>query len=126
MQLLRDIPFTALFWSLTEPMRRAIVPDLNVTTPISSLLLANVTAAGLAGGIAAAATTPFDVIKTQQQTAAGNVSVAETARRVYSKHGWGGLFAGVGPRSLRAVPACAIVVSSYELIKQWIASKHMR
>lgn len=122
MQLLRDIPFTAIFWSITEPTRSAFVAADGASVSQATLLYANVTAAGAAGAIAAAATTPFDVIKTQQQIAERNVTLLDTAREIYARRGLRGFFAGIGPRSARAVPAGAIVVSTYELLKAWLAA----
>jgi solute carrier family 25 protein 39/40 len=103
----------------------------------------------IAGGLAAAATTPFDVAKTRMQIAqapppaapfpaadpcaacgaapgggaAGSAmarrpGVAAVMREVYATEGVRGLFVGVRPRAYRAAPACAIVVSCYELLKR--------
>ena len=101
--------------------------------------VANLFAGAAAGGVAAAATTPLDVAKTAVQladaqcaacggstttTRAAAAAVDARARGVVATlralHGAGGLpalFAGVGPRSARAAPACAIVVAAYELLK---------
>ena len=128
LQLLRDIPFTAIFWSITEPTRRALAPPDPLHGPhaTSSLLYANMVAAGCAGAVAAAVTTPLDVIKTRQQIAkeADGASLWQTARAIHASRGWAGLFAGVAPRSARAVPSGAIVVSTYELLKAHLASLH--
>lgn len=74
-------------------------------------------AAGGAGAVSAAVTTPFDVIKTEQQIAQRSSSLWATAQRIWFRRGTAGFFAGVGPRTVRAVPASAIVVSTYELLK---------
>jgi hypothetical protein len=130
MQLLRDSPFTAIFWSITEPTRRALLAaETNPRHPhalpsTSSLLFANMSAAGCAGAIAAATTTPFDVIKTQQQTSQRNTTLLDTARQIHRRSGVRGFFAGVVPRSVRAVPAGAIVVSTYEILKVRLRAMH--
>ena len=128
LQLLRDIPFTAIFWSIAEPTRRHLStltsPSHDSRAPPStgSLLVSNAIAAGGAGAVAAAATTPLDVIKTQQQIAPHSATLSTTARRIYQRRGAAGFLAGVWPRSVRAVPAAAIVVSTYELLKWQFAS----
>jgi solute carrier family 25 (mitochondrial S-adenosylmethionine transporter), member 26 len=83
------------------------------------------TAAGCAGGIAAASTTPLDVIKTQQQITAQSRTLWQTALDIHARRGLHGFFAGVMPRSVRAVPAGAIVVSTYELLKARLLSSHV-
>ena len=45
------------------------------------------------------------------------VPILETLRKVGRDGGARALFAGVGPRALRAAPACAIVLASYEALK---------
>jgi hypothetical protein len=121
MQLLRDVPFTAIFWTLTEPIRASILaqtsPEDRTTRHI---ILANVSAASISGCIAAAVTTPFDVIKTQQQIATTSQTVWTTGQMLVQRRGWGVLYTGVWPRAMRAAPACAIVVSSYELLKRFL------
>jgi len=73
-------------------------------------------AGGLAGGAAAAVTTPLDVIKTLLQTR-GMVTDAEirnasgllqAAKIIKQRNGWGGFFAGLRPRILQTMPSTAI------------------
>ena len=45
----------------------------------------------------------------------------ETASRIHAERGVKGFFAGWGPRSLRAAPACAIVLGTYDSFKMWLA-----
>lgn len=40
-----------------------------------------------------------------------------TLRQVHREGGTRALFVGVGPRAVRAAPACAIVLASYEVLK---------
>ena len=102
--------------------------------PASAVVFANLVSGATAGGAAAALTTPFDVVKTKLQLEAGGsssgtgtgigiggggktASVLSTLRFLHARGGARALFAGVGPRSARAAPACAIVVAAYELLK---------
>jgi solute carrier family 25 protein 39/40 len=214
--LMRDVPFSALYWAMMEPMRRALLPQREhlhlphlqlhgeqAAAPggfsgggssssgggggsasvqqqqqqhfhhyAREVLVANMVSGAIAGGAAAAITTPFDVVKTRHQLMpapaaapaampvavlgaaghhpscsiaavasaggeaslpfaaaaaggggggaaahSGRRSVWGTLREVYQQEGVGGLFTGVKPRAARAAPACAIVISCYELLK---------
>lgn len=189
----RDVPFSALYWAMVEPLRTALLQPQLLGAPAAALsgggssgsaaqhahhsaervLVANLISGALAGAAAAAITTPFDVVKTRHQLqpaaaaaasaallapaafghhpscavalaaaggageglaaqppeaapppmapaaagAAGRRSVLGTLGEVYKQEGLPGLFTGVKPRALRAAPACAIVISCYELLK---------
>ena len=60
-----------------------------------------------------------DVAKTRAQLAQGGQRhrVFATLRSLAAEGGLPALFAGVGPRSARAAPACAIVLAAYEMLK---------
>jgi solute carrier family 25 protein 39/40 len=90
-------------------------------------------AGAVSGGIAAFVTTPFDVGKTRQQVVRhlGETAkdVAQTARpedqtmprflmHIYREQGAAGLFKGWAARCLKIAPACAIMISCYELGKK--------
>ena len=72
----------------------------------------------MSGGLAGAITTPFDVLKTraQLQTDRG-LPLLANLRSIAVNEGVGALFRGWSARSAKAAPACAIVLSSYEMIK---------
>lgn len=145
----RDVPFSAIYWGLLEPIRGAILSNaagtssgghrgstavivedemvelVPQTTPSNtSVLFANMVAGSVAGACAAAATTPFDVVKTRLQIAVpaarsgSNRSTWNMMKHVWDTEGIRGLFTGVGPRAARCAPACAIVISCYELLKK--------
>ncbi len=44
-------------------------------------------------------------------------SILQTLRVIHRERGSQALFTGVGPRVVRAAPACAIVLASYEMLK---------
>lgn len=90
-------------------------------------------AGATSGAIAALATTPFDVGKTRQQTARHHNSAASVKAayirpedrtmprflwHIYKKEGMSGLFKGWAARCMKVAPACAIMISSYELGKK--------
>ena len=99
-------------------------------------------AGAISGGFAAFVTTPFDVGKTRQQTYRhqGDDGVKQAMAKIakvvpeemtmprflyhiYKEEGTSGLFRGWAARCLKIAPACAIMISSYEVGKKW--AKHI-
>lgn len=109
----------------------------------TSTLIDSFSAGALAGGIAAVVTTPFDVGKTRQQVlrhsgdSKKSASAAEVGRslrpedrsmprflwHIFKEEGMAGLFKGWAARTLKVAPACAIMISSYELGKKMATNK---
>lgn len=98
-----------------------------------TVLIDSFIAGASAGAIAAFGTTPFDVGKTRQQTARHSpkpVDGAPTGVRpedrsmprflwhIFKTEGTAGLFKGWAARCLKVAPACAIMISSYEIGKK--------
>jgi hypothetical protein len=121
--LAMTVPFTALqftaYESLTKFMQNKRSTGYDPLT--------HCTAGGLAGGIAAAATTPLDVIKTLLQTR-GTANDAEirncrgllpAARIIWRREGVNGFFRGMKARVVTAAPSTAICWSAYELAKAY-------
>jgi solute carrier family 25 iron transporter 28/37 len=83
------------------------------------------TAGAVAGGFAAALTTPMDVVKTMLQTRGTandpelrNVNgFMEGARLLHRREGLRGFFKGVRPRVVTTMPSTAICWSAYEACK---------
>ena len=92
-------------------------------------------AGATSGAVASVITTPFDVGKTRQQVLHHESSkeagkLASTALRpeeqviprflyhIWKEEGMAGLFRGWVPRMLKVAPACAIMISSYEVGKK--------
>lgn len=121
--LARDVPFSGLYWAMVEPIRSTLLPDYNNSSQQRSeveIATANVVAGGLSGWIAGAVTTPLDVVKTRTQLLMGEKHpLIATLREIGTTQGAGGLFQGWGARAARAAPACAIVLSAYEMLKHW-------
>jgi len=87
--------------------------------------LTHCAAGGIAGGFAAALTTPMDVVKTMLQTRGTahdaelrNVNgFMEGARLLKKREGFRGFFKGVKPRVVTTMPSTAICWSAYEACK---------
>lgn len=96
----------------------------------AQVLLVNSTAGAAAGGLAAAATIPFDVIKTYAQTNSGTngtqMSVVNAMVSIVRKRGVGALFAGWAPRAIRTAVAYSILMGAYEQCKSMCASEPSR
>ena len=108
----------------------------------STTFIDSFTAGGVSGAFASVVTTPFDVGKTRQQVyqhAGDDAPVVQTAKQaakqgklvpeemtmprflyhIFREEGVSGLFKGWIPRTLKIAPACAIMISSYEVGKRW-------
>ena len=59
-----------------------------------------------------------DVVKTRMQLdKERSLGTLRTLQRIARTEGVRGLFTGVTPRAMKATPACAIVLASYEFMK---------
>ncbi|XP_051830180.1 mitoferrin-1 isoform X1 [Antechinus flavipes] len=127
-QLTMNIPFQSIHFITYEFLQEQMNP-LRGYNPQSHIL-----AGGLAGAIAAAATTPLDVCKTLLNTqenmalSLANVSghlsgMANAFRTVYQLSGVAGYFKGIQARIIYQMPSTAISWSVYEFFKYFL-TKH--
>lgn len=121
--LTMTVPFTALQFMAYESMtkfmqrRRQLAYDP----------LTHCTAGGIAGGFAAAATTPLDVIKTLLQTRGSSNDneirhargLMDAGRIILRREGMAGFFKGMKARVVSAAPSTAICWSAYEVAKAY-------
>jgi len=115
------VPFTALQFLAYE----SISTSMNLVKKYDPLT--HCLAGAVAGGFAAALTTPMDVIKTMLQTR-GSAADAELrtvngfmagCRLLYQREGARGFFKGMRPRVLTTMPSTAICWSAYEASKAY-------
>lgn len=113
------VPFTALQFLAYESISTAMNPS-KTYDPFT-----HCAAGAIAGGFAAALTTPMDVIKTMLQTR-GTATDPELrsvngftagCRLMYQREGLRGFFKGVRPRVVTTMPSTAICWSAYEASK---------
>ncbi|KAK3159681.1 hypothetical protein QOZ80_1BG0049740 [Eleusine coracana subsp. coracana] len=128
-QLARDVPFSAICWTVLEPIRRHLTGLVGDNSNAAIILGANFSAGFIAGVLSAGATCPLDVAKTRRQIEKDPERVVSMNTRrilleVWRKEGISGLFRGAGPRMARAGPSVGIVVSSYEVVKHIVHKKH--
>eukprot|EP00794_Sanderia_malayensis_P003368 gene3368-3857_t len=120
--LLRDVPFSAFYWTAYEMTKsRYVEPSFGITF-----------AAGATSGmLAALLTTPFDVVKTHRQMELGELGYDVPGKRkrlpftvtlvfkLWREQGFRSLFTGVVPRLAKITPACAVMISTYEYGKKY-------
>ncbi|KAL1370192.1 hypothetical protein HN51_000488 [Arachis hypogaea] len=124
--VLMNAPFTAVHFVTYEAAKRGLI---EVATPESAedeRLVVHATAGAAAGALAAAVTTPLDVVKTQLQCQGvcgcdrfENGSIADVLKTIVKKDGYRGLMRGWIPRMLFHAPAAAICWSTYEAGKSF-------
>ncbi|KAK3348048.1 mitochondrial carrier domain-containing protein [Neurospora tetraspora] len=115
------VPFTALQFLAYESISTSMNPTKKYDPATHCL------AGAVAGGFAAALTTPMDVIKTMLQTrgAAQDAEVRAVSgfvagcKLLYRREGVKGFFKGLKPRVLTTMPSTAICWSAYEASKAY-------
>lgn len=120
--LLRDVPFSAVYWTGYEVLKsRFTEPGF----------MASFSSGVLSGAMAALITTPFDVVKTHRQMELGELVFKDASSvkklpftfslmfKLYRVSGWRSLFAGVSARVIKVAPACAVMISTYEYSKSF-------
>ncbi|KAK6199473.1 RNA splicing protein and member of the mitochondrial carrier family [Scheffersomyces amazonensis] len=118
--LFTNIPFAALNFGFYEYCSLMLNPDNNYNPYLHCV------SGGIAGGIAAALTTPLDCIKTALQTRGisqnenlRNVTGFKTAARaIHKEFGIRGFLKGLKPRIIFNVPSTAISWTAYEMAKE--------
>lgn len=129
--LTMSVPFTAVQFTAYESLKSFLNPSGSYSP------LTHVTAGGIAGGLAAAVTTPLDVAKTLLQTRGTSEDLrirnargmGEALRIIVERDGWKGLRRGMVPRVLTVAPSTAISWMSYEFFSEFyrgIGHSHTR
>jgi len=121
--LTMTVPFTALQFTAYESLNKVMQRQRRTGYDP----LTHCTAGGLAGGFAAAATTPLDVVKTLLQTRGASTDVEIRHARglfgaagiIWRREGTKGFFRGMKARVVTAAPSTAICWSAYEVAKAY-------
>lgn len=138
--LLRDVPFSGMYWwgveSISEKLHRRLGPPVDRRAQVYQEWLIGLVAGCTSGGVAALVTTPFDVIKTRQQVvhipkpgtkgpadgcftkaACNRIAILSVARTMWRTEGVSAFFVGVVPRVTKVGPSCAIMYSTFVMMK---------
>lgn len=111
--IMREIPFTCIQFPLYEYMKKrwAEVQGKERAAPWQGSVCGCI-----AGGIAAAATTPLDVLKTRIMLHHKSVSALHLAKTMLQEEGVKVFFSGVGPRTMWISAGGAIFLGVYETV----------
>ncbi|XP_072548375.1 mitochondrial glutathione transporter SLC25A40 [Salminus brasiliensis] len=129
--LLRDVPFSALYWYNYEKGKAWLCQYKSSDPTITITFIAG----AVSGSIASVVTLPFDVVKTRRQVELGELQAKnlspqassltyDVMKRIVGENGFRGLFAGFMPRLIKVAPACAIMISTYEFGKTFFRKRN--
>ncbi|KAF0991794.1 hypothetical protein HZS_4893 [Henneguya salminicola] len=136
-QLMMNLPFHCLNFIVYEYTRKKLIGNDKYN------LLVHITAGAMSGGVASAATTPFDVVKTTLNVQDPNMikiafpctstsecvlqsknlkikGVWAAATTIYQHGGFRAFFNGLTPRIIFNIPSCAISWVVYESFKHFL------
>ncbi|KAL2479401.1 Mitochondrial substrate carrier family protein [Abeliophyllum distichum] len=131
-----NAPFTAVHFATYEAAKKGLMevsPESGGNGDDNETLLVHATAGAAAGALAAAITTPLDVVKTQLQCQGvcgcdrfSSSSIGDVIQTILKKDGYGGLIRGWIPRMLFHAPAAAICWSTYESAKTFFQNQRQK
>ncbi|CAL9055963.1 unnamed protein product [Musa banksii] len=129
--VIMNAPYTAVHFATYEAAKRALM-EISPESATDERLVVHATAGAAAGALAAAVTTPLDVVKTQLQCQQGvcgcdrfsSSSTSEVIRAIIGRDGYVGLMRGWKPRMLFHAPAAAICWSTYEATKSFFQKRN--
>lgn len=144
--LWRDVPFSGIYWSTYEYVthilktKSLLDEQTNILSEDAALFVRSFIGGSIAGITAAIFTNPFDVGKTRMQVSfddSKNMGTLSTKSKeketifryisqIYKNEGFGALYVGLIPRCLKIAPACAIMISSYEMTKKFFKDKKLQ
>lgn len=131
--VIMNAPFTAVHFATYEAAKRGLmeVSPQNYVRDDEETLLLHATAGAAAGALAAAVTTPLDVVKTQLQCQGvcgcdrfSSGSITDVIQAIVKREGYWGLMRGWIPRTLFHAPAAAICWSTYEAVKSFFHARN--
>lgn len=110
--IMREIPFTVIQFPLYEFLKKKWSQYDNTEL----LVLKGALCGSVAGGVAAAATTPLDVIKTRIMLHRERVGVIPLVKSMVKEEGYGVFLNGIGPRTCWISAGGAIFLGCYEMV----------
>ncbi|CDK29053.1 unnamed protein product [Kuraishia capsulata CBS 1993] len=117
--IIREIPFTMIQFPLYEYLKAKVakLENKEKASPLQGALCGSV-----AGGFAAASTTPLDVIKTRIMLSESKVRVSQLVKTMVAEEGTKVFWSGVGPRTMWISAGGAIFLGVYETVSSFMLS----
>ncbi|KAK9488717.1 mitochondrial carrier [Lipomyces starkeyi] len=115
--IMREIPFTMIQFPLYEALKRGTARRAGRK---SANAAEGAVCGSIAGGAAAASTTPLDVLKTRIMLSEKRVSVRHLVREIVRDEGFQAFFRGVGPRTMWISAGGAVFLGVYEAAKNLV------
>ncbi|EGW30203.1 mitochondrial carrier protein PET8 [Spathaspora passalidarum NRRL Y-27907] len=112
--IMREIPFTVIQFPLYEWLKEKWAKTTHSAEKLSAVKGA--ICGSIAGGVAAALTTPLDVIKTRIMLHKDRVNVVDVVKSIIREEGLGTFLNGIGPRTAWISAGGAIFLGCYELV----------
>ncbi|KAI5923822.1 mitochondrial carrier [Camillea tinctor] len=120
--VMREVPFTVIQFPLWEALKRwgaarkgAGMGGVEGTTATTTVGAGESALYGsVSGAVAAAVTTPLDVLKTRVMLSRERQSVGAVLKDLFASHGIRPFFAGIGPRVMWISAGGAIFLGSYQ------------
>jgi hypothetical protein len=113
-------PFVGIYFMTYEETKRKFHKFFYSNRSIDDMPLHTQLIGGaVAGGIAAAVTSPLDVIKTRIQVGSEYSSWRDAVTKIWAEEGPRAFAKGIGARVLWIAPATAITIAAYEQYKKF-------
>ncbi|KAA8904677.1 mitochondrial carrier domain-containing protein [Sphaerosporella brunnea] len=120
--VMREIPFTVIQFPLWEGFKKwRAQAKGSKANPVESALFGS-----FSGAVAAAATTPLDVLKTRLMLAKQRQSALATFRQIVAEEGTGALFRGIMPRVIWISIGGAIFLGAWDFANGTLESLNRR
>lgn len=110
-------PFVGIYFMTYEQAKRVFQKTRGYASVDDLPLPYQLVGAASAGAIAAAVTSPLDIIKTRIQVGSDYKGAVDAARRIWTEEGPRAFTKGMGARILWIAPATTITMAAYEQLK---------
>lgn len=121
--LWRDVPFSGIYWMTVEATKRKVAQTSFFQKNPDQVLMQSFIAGCTGGMVAAIFTHPFDVGKTRRQVGHhsskfATMGIVPLLTTIVKNEGISALYVGLVPRILKIAPACALMITTYDVVKK--------